>query len=131
MMTAMPSVSRPTAGELRLFVLVPRDDELAGFIQDALAFKRISLHVGRTQAEALAAVRNLAVDALLVDIDALSPGEAGELQAAITAVPWPGRVIAIGAATPSHREQLVIHHELSAELTSTELRDAMLAISRR
>lgn len=126
----MPTASSHlTRSDLRLFVFVPRDEELAEFVQDALAFTRITLRVGRSLAETITGLREHVIDALLVDIDTLTPAEAGQLQAGITEVRWRGRVIAVGTATAAHREQLAIAHQLGAKLTSLELRNALLAIA--
>ncbi|MEO8704303.1 MAG: hypothetical protein ABI867_29890 [Kofleriaceae bacterium] len=127
MMIEMPHAS--FARELRLFVLVPRDEELAEFVQDALAFKPVTLRVGRSLGDAVVALREHRFDVLLVDIDALSPDEAGQLQAGLTHVHWRGRVVTIGTATAGHRDRLVIHHELAARLTSIELRNAIAALA--
>jgi hypothetical protein len=101
------------------------------FIEDALAFKRVSLRVGRTLAETVVAWREDRPHALIVDIDAMTPHDARQLQAAIVETEWHGPVIAIGDPTPEHRESLPVGDILGSKLTSLELVNTLARVIER
>jgi hypothetical protein len=115
--------------EAVLVIFAPRDLELAEFVEDALAFKPVSVRIGRTIEETLAALRGSTRAALVVDVDAMIPELAVQLQIALadgSSSEWRGPLIGIGSRAV---EPLRFDHVLGSRVTSYELRNLVSLIT--
>jgi hypothetical protein len=125
MMAAMGRASTSPPPEITILVYVPRELDLAVFVQDVLAFKPIAVRVGRTVGETMSALREGPIAAMLVDLDGLAVGDAQQVAVGMTELGWSGEVIGVGTAP---REGFRVDHLLPPRLTSVELRALLVPL---